>query len=164
MQQEMIREERGQASSLWFFGQAVNDDLQTCSTTSRGHSYLKPLFRVQLFGLAAQKGGASDNAEQSRSRQMTLFHHRSDFLPNACSISTLKHHLPASLLSDSDRSEDVRTLTIEFLYQREIAVAEEPPPPSEFDSVQDKDSLLRQGYVSLRHLDSTVELQRQSMR
>lgn len=27
-------------------------------------------------------------------------------------------------------------------------MAKEPPPPSAFDSVQDKDSLLKQGYVS----------------
>lgn len=41
------------------------------------------------------------------------------------------------------------------MYQQKIGLAKESPPPSVWDSVQDKDSLLRQGYVSPR-LESDV--------
>ncbi len=35
-------------------------------------------------------------------------------------------------------------------------MAEEPPPPSAFESVQDKDSSLRQGYVSPHAAAETI--------
>lgn len=50
--------------------------METCSPAkppADGSYASKACFRVQPSGSAAQKGGASDDAEPSGSRQMTLF-------------------------------------------------------------------------------------------